>query len=183
MRDVSNSPIFLRLGARLRGPKEKTTVGTLRRVVISNVVVYNADPKYSSIISGIPGHPIEDVQLSNIRIYSRGGGTKQQAALDPPEKEDAYPEPTMFGELPAYGFFIRHVKGLEMRDINVSFLNEDQRPAFWLNDVAGADFQHIKAQRTADAGTFWLKNVTDFNTHQCWPLPDTRLERVDSKKL
>jgi polygalacturonase len=183
MRDISNSPIFLRLGARLRGPKEKTTIGALRRVVISNVVVYNADPKYSSIISGIPGHPIEDVQLSNIRIYSHGGGTKQQAALDPPEKEDAYPEPTMFGELPAYGFFIRHVKGLEMRDINLSFLNEDQRPAFWLNDVAGADFQHIKAQRAADAGTFWLKNVTDFNTHQCWPLPDTRLERVDSKKL
>jgi polygalacturonase len=183
MRDISNSPIFLRLGARLRGPKEKTTVGSLRRVVISNIVVYNADSKYSSIISGIPGHPIEDVQLSNIRIYSRGGGTKQQAALDPPEKEDTYPEPTMFGELPAYGFFIRHVKGLEMRDIHLSFLSEDQRPAFWLNDVAGADFQHIKAQRAADAGIFSLKNVTDFNTHQCWPLPDTRLERVDSRKL
>ncbi len=183
MRDISNSPIFLRLGSRLRGPKESTTVGALRRVIISNIVVYNADPKYSSIISGIPGHPIEDVQLSNIRVYSQGGGTKEQAALDPPEKEDTYPEPTMFGELPAYGFFIRHVKGLEMRDVEVSFIKEDLRSAFWLNDVAGADFQHVKAERSANVPMFVLKNVADFNAHQCWPLADMRLERVDAKKL
>ena len=183
MRDISNSPIFLRLGFRGRGPKETTTVGALRRVIISNVVVYNADPKYASIISGIPGHSIEDVQLSNIRIYSKGGGTKEQAALEPPEKEDTYPEPTMFGELPAYGFFIRHVKGLAMRDVEVSYLKEDVRPPFWLNDVIGVDFQHVKAQRSEGVPMFVLKNVADFNTHQCWPLPDTRLDRVDAKKL
>ena len=183
MRDISNSPIFLRLGFRGRGPKETTTVGALRRVIISNVVVYNADPKYASIISGIPGHSIEDVQLSNIRIYSKGGGTKEQAALEPPEKEDTYPEPTMFGELPAYGFFIRHVKGLAMRDVEVSYLKEDVRPPFWLNDVIGVDFQHIKARRSEGVPMFLLKNVADFNTHQCWPLPDTRLDRVDAKKL
>ncbi len=183
MRDISTSPFFLRLGFRGRGPKETTTVGALRRVIISNIVVYNADPKYASIISGIPGHSIEDVRLSNVRIYYRGGGTKEQAALDPPEKEDAYPEPTMFGELPAYGFFIRHVKGLEMRDVEVSYLKEDARPPFWLNDVIGVDFQHVKTQRSEGMPTFVLKNVADFNTHQCWPLPDTRLDRVDAKKL
>jgi polygalacturonase len=183
MRDISNSPIFLRLGSRSRGPKETTKVGALRRVIISNVVVYNADPKYSSIISGIPGYPIEDVRLSNIRVYSKGGGTKEQAALEPTEKEDTYPEPTMFGELPAYGFFIRHVKGLQLRDVELSYLQTDLRPAFVLNDVAGADFLHVKAQREADVPTFVLKNVSDFSTHQCWPLPDQRLERVDSRKL
>src|ERR1041385_4940307 len=150
MRDISNSPIFVRLGFRGRGPKETTKVGALRRVIISNVVVYNADPKYSSIISGIPGYMIEDVQLSNIRVYAKGGGTKEQAALEPPERENIYPEPTMFGELPAYGFFIRHIKGLQMRDVEVSYLRSEQRPAFWLNDVAGADFIHVKAQREAD---------------------------------
>jgi len=183
MRDISTSPLFLRLGFRGRGPKETTTVGALRRIILSNIVVYNADPKYASIISGIPGHSIEDVRLSNVRIYYRGGGTKEQAALDPPEKEDTYPEPTMFGELPAYGFFIRHVKGLEMRDVEVSYLREDARPPFWLNDVIGVDFQHVKTQRSEGMPTFVLKNVADFNTHQCWPLPDTRLDRVDAKKL
>ena len=183
MRDISNSPIFLRLGNRARGPKEKTTVGALRRIIISNIVVYNADPKYASIISGIPGHPIEDVLLSNIRVYSQGGGTTAQAALDPAEKEDAYPEPTMFGELPAYGFFIRHVKGLQMNDVSVSYLKDDARPAFVMNDVKGADFYRLRAQHGADLPTFSLKEIENFSVQQSWPLPDTRLERVDVKKF
>ena len=183
MRDISNSPIFVRLGARLRGPKEATTVGAIRRVNISDIVIYNADPKYSSIISGIPGHSIEDLRLSNIRVYSKGGGTKEQAALDPPEKEDTYPEPTMFGDLPAYGFFIRHVKELQMRDVEVSFLKEDLRPAFWLNDVTDIDFLHLKAQHAADVPTFWMKNVSNLSVQQSWPIADARLERVDVKKF
>jgi len=183
MRDISNSPIFVRLGNRARGPKEKTTVGALRRVIISNVVVYNADPRYSSIISGIPGHRIEDILLSNIRVYSRGGGTKEQAALDPPEKEDTYPEPTMFGELPAYGFFIRHVQGLQMNDIDLRYLKDDVRPAFWMRDVSGADFYRLRAQHGAEVPTFFLMDTENFSLQQSWPLPDIRLDRVPSKKL
>jgi polygalacturonase len=183
MRDISNSPIFLRLGSRNRGPRETTKVGAMRRVIISNIVVYNADPKYSSIISGIPGYLIEDVQLSNIRVYAKGGGTKEQAALDPPERENIYPEPAMFGDLPAYGFFIRHIKGLQMRDVEVSYLTSDQRPAFWLNDVIGAEFIHVKAQREVDVPTFVLKHVSNFSLQQSWPLADQRLEKVDTRKL
>jgi polygalacturonase len=183
MRDISNAPFFLRLGSRGRGPREVATIGALRRVFISNIVVYNADPKYASIISGIPRNPIEDVRLSNIRIYYQGGGTKAQAALEPPEKEDAYPEPTMFGELPAYGFFIRHVRGIEMRDVEVSYMKEDVRPPFILNDVKGAEFRHVKAQHAESAPAFVLKNVEDFSTLDCWRIPDTRLERVEAKKL
>ena len=183
MRDISNSPFFLRLGFRGRGPKETTTVGALRRVIISNVVVYNADPKYASIISGIPGHSIEDVRLQNIRIYYQGGGTREQAALDPPEKEDTYPEPTMFGELPAYGFFIRHVKGIEMRDVEVGYIKEDARPPFILNDVSGSNFLHVKAQRGEGVPTFVLKNVESFNLQQSWPLPDTRIDRAENKRF
>ena len=163
MRDISNAPIFLRLGSRLRGPKETTKAGALRRVIIDNVVVYGADPKYSSIISGIPGNMIEDVRLSNIRIYSQGGGTQAQAALEPPEREAVYPEPAMFGELPAYGFFIRHVKGLTLRDVELSYLKPDLRPAFWLNDVAGANFIQVKAQLEPAVQMFVTKNVSDFN--------------------
>src|ERR1700752_1225003 len=182
MRDISNSPIFLRLGSRNRGPKETTKVGAMRRVIISNVVVYNADPKYSSIISGIPAFLIEDVQLSNIRVYSKGGGTKEQATLEPAERENLYPEPTMFGELPSYGFFIRHVKGLQMRDVEVNYLNPDLRPAFWLNAVKGAEFIHVKAQRETDVPTFVLKNVSNFGLQQSWPLPDQRLDRIEGRK-
>lgn len=183
MRDITNAPIFLRLGSRVRGPQETTTVGQLRRIIISNVVVYNASPKYGSIISGIPGHDIEDLKLSDIRIYYQGGGTKEQSALEPPEKENDYPEPNMFGEIPAYGFFIRHVKGIEMNNVEVSFMKEDLRPAFMLNDVKGADFQHVKAQGVSAVPIFALKNVENFSTHECRPVADTRLERVKQENL
>src|SRR5262249_14540919 len=156
----------------------ETVPGEIRRVTISNVVVYNAEPRYASIISGVPGHLIEDLRLSNVRIYYQGGGTAAQAALSPPEKETDYPEPVMFGEMPAYGFFVRHVKGLEMNGVEVIFAKPDVRPAFVLNDVRGAGFQHIRAQHAADAPTFVLKNVLDFSTHQCGMLPDRRLERA-----
>jgi polygalacturonase len=182
MRDVVTAPIFLRLGARMRGPKG-TPPGVLRRVQISNVVVYNADPRYASIIAGLPGNPIEDVRLSNIRILYRGGGTRAQAALEPPERETNYPEPSMFGELPAYGFFIRHARGVELSNVEVGFREEDLRPAFHLEDVRGATFTGVAAQKAADVPTFVLKNVEDFNVRNSRPVPDTRVERTDSKKF
>ena len=95
MRDIITAPIFLRLGDRMRGP-DNTPVGTLRRVIIDNLVCSNCSPRLGSIISGIPGHAIEDVKISNIQILHEGGGTKEDAAYQPPEYEDTYPEPTMF---------------------------------------------------------------------------------------
>ena len=172
MRDVTTSPIFLRLGARMRGP-EGTPVGQLRRIIISNVVAYDANPQFGSIISGMPGHPIEDVTLSHIRIFYRGGGTAQQAALQPPEKENAYPEPSMFGDIPAYGFFIRHVKGITLEDVQVSFLKDDLRPAFVLSDVKGVDFRHVKAGRMTDIPAVVLRDVEEFSAHDSHPIPDT----------
>ncbi|HEX7316369.1 MAG TPA: glycoside hydrolase family 28 protein [Pyrinomonadaceae bacterium] len=182
MRDVTTAPIFLRLGARMRGPAGAAP-SVLRRVQISNVVAYNADPRYASIIAGLPGHPIEDVRLSNIRIFYRGGGTREQAAVNPPEKETNYPEPSMFGDLPAYGFFIRHARGVELSNVEVRFMTEDLRPAFHLEDVRGATFLGVSAQKAADVPTFVLKNVEDFSVRDSRPVPDTRVERTESKKF
>jgi polygalacturonase len=183
MRDIVNSPIFIRLGNRARGPKESTTVGQLRRVLISNISVYNSEPLSSSIIIGIPGHDIEDVTLSNIRVYCQGGGTKEQAGIQPAEIETAYPDPAFFGIMPAYGFFIRHVKGLEMNDVEVKYMKPDLRPQFVLNDVKDAEFNNIKAQPLADVPTFVMSNVENFSIVQSRPLPDMRVERIVQKRL
>jgi polygalacturonase len=182
MRDVTTSPLFIRLGSRMRGPKD-IPIGAVRRINISNVIVSDAEAKFASIISGIPGHPIEDLRLSNIRIVFRGGGTKEDAAVEVPERENNYPEPSMFGAIPAYGFFVRHVKGLEMRDVEVSFAKDELRPAFVLDNVKGVDLRGLKAQRTTDMPMFVLKNVEDFSVQQTKGVPDTRLERVVEKKI
>jgi len=165
MRDVTTAPIFMRLGKRMRGPAG-AAVGSLRRVSISNVVAYNADPRYASIIAGIPDHHIEDVKLSNIRIFYRGGGKKELADLQLPERETNYPEPSMFGETPAYGFFIRHARGVSLSNVKISYLNDDFRPPFVLEDVNGVDFINVKAQRAGDVAPFVLKNVLNFKTYQ-----------------
>jgi hypothetical protein len=70
-----------------------------------------------------------------------------------------------------------------MNNVEVSYMKEDLRPAFALDDVKGATFQNAKAQRAADALIFALKNVEDFSVRQSNGVPDTRLERVAEKKL
>ena len=93
MRDVVSAPLFLRLGARLRGPKESTKVGTLRRIVVDNLVSYNTVPHISSILSGIPDYPIRDVKISNVFIQHQGGGSPTDAKIVMPENADEVPRP------------------------------------------------------------------------------------------
>jgi len=177
MRDVMNSPIFLRLGRRMRGP-EGTPVGKLRRVNISNIVAYNADSRYASIVAGVPQNNIEDVRLSDIRIVYRGGGKKELADVQLPERETNYPEPSMFGETPAYGFFIRHVEGIEFNNVTVRYLTEELRPPFLLEDVTFAKFNNVTGYRKFEVPMFVLRNVSDFNTRGCISVPDMHVDRI-----
>lgn len=183
MRDTNDGPIFIRLGDRMRGP-EGVPVGALRRVIISNVVCSNATSGISSLFSGLPEHPIEDLKLSNILIEHHGGGTTEQARREPPEEErDRYPEPGRFGDTPAHGFFIRHVKGIEMNDVKILVQQPDARPVFVLEDVHGVDFFRIKVPKNGTVPTFALKNVEDFRVSQSDTVPDTRLDKVDTRNL
>jgi polygalacturonase len=134
MRDIVNDPIFMRLGNRMRGPPG-TPVGKLQRIIISNVNVYNASSAYACTIAGIPGYNIEDVQLNNIFLYFKGGGILN-ANEKIPEKENAYPEPGMFGNTGSGGFFIRHVNGLQLNNIIIKHLVPDKRPAFIIDDAS-----------------------------------------------
>jgi polygalacturonase len=182
MRHVANAPIFIRLGSRLRGP-DHPPVGVIRRINISDMVVSDASQNLSSIISGIPGHPVENVHISNVQIVQRGGGTAKDAALQPPEKPANYPEPAMFGTMPAYGFYIRHARGVELDNVQATTEREDMRPAFVLDDVIGVNFQNVKFQLPPPgASTLLLRNVENFNLHQSPPLPDAQVERTELQK-
>jgi polygalacturonase len=171
MRGVTDVPLFIRLGRRMRGP-EGTAIGQLRRVNISNIVSSHGSSRQACLITGISGHPIEDLKLSNIMILHEGGGTKEAAATEPPENETDYPDPNRFGPMPAHGFYIRHVKRLDMRDVEVKYVKEDFRPGFVLDDVHGADFIHVKSQQAAGVPTFSLKNVSDLGIYLSRPIPD-----------
>jgi polygalacturonase len=179
MRDVISCPIFLRLGARLRGPKgaagtdQSTVVGTLQRILISNITSYNTAGRFGSNITGVPGHFVEDIKLSDIYVETAGGGTAEQAKIDVPEKEDAYPEPGMLGTLPTYGFYFRHVNRLEMSHVEVRSKTPDARPAIYTDDVHRADFSFITAPTNPPAFSF--NKTTDVRVLMSRAAPDSTL--------
>ena len=165
MRDVSNSPIFVRLGNRARGPKG-TTVSKVRNINISNVSIMGVNPKFSVLIVGIPGYSIENVRLNNIHIIYDGGGTKEDVKIVPPENEKAYPSTHRFGRMPAYGFFCRHVKRLELHNVTVEFEKEDLRPSMVCNDVDNLELDDYRAERAKDnTEPILLKNVRNLFLH------------------
>lgn len=182
MRDIVNAPIFIRLGARMRGP-DTIPVGACRRIIIQNLIAWNVDPKYGAIISGLPGHDIEDLQLSNIKIYYQGGGPKDSINRTVPEFEKEYPEPSRWGIMPSYGFFVRHVKNIKMHDVQISFMKEEPRPAFILDDVKGAILYDVQAQTGKDASTLILKNSSDIDLHSVKGVKDAVIKNADKKTL
>jgi hypothetical protein len=158
-------------------------VGTARRILMSNIESYNSAAKISSIFSGIPGHEIEDMKLSDIYVHNVGGGTAQDAAIKPPEMEDRYPEPGMFGRMPASGFYMRHVRNLEMSHVEVRSETPDARPAFVLQNVERADLFALNAARSAGHPMIAMKSVKDFRLGWTRGIADTTLEQVDDKTL
>jgi polygalacturonase len=183
MRDIVGAPIFLRLGARMRGPAG-AAVGALRRVILSNISCACAPgSRIGSIFAGIPEHPIEDMKVSDIIVVHRGGGTRSDAQLQLAEKEKEYPEPSMFGTTPSHGFFIRHARGVEMNGIKIEHVDEDLRPAFVIDEVEGAEFGRIKVPVSAGVPTFALHQVRDFSVFRSKPVPDTELAAVEKKEI
>lgn len=131
------TPIFIRLGNRARpfidgGPIPG--MGTMRNITISGVDAL-ATRNTGCAIAGLPGNLIESVTLSDIRITAPGGGKVSDAGREVPENPEKYPDFGMFGMLPAYGFYCRHVKNLVLRNVQTGFAQPDHRPALVCDDV------------------------------------------------
>lgn len=167
----TGNAIFIRLGDR----SKTRDAGILRNITIKNIKVEVAfeRPDYAyeirgpelpffhntfpSSITGIPGHEVENVTLENIEIHYPGRGNNGLAnmplsRLDKvPEQVAEYPEFSMFGELPAWGFYVRHVEGLMMKNIKLSIDAPDYRPSLVFDNVREVTMQTLKI--TGDSKT------------------------------
>ncbi len=126
----TESPIFVRLANRARSYCDSvkiTHVGRIDGVRISNFLVNNAGPTGCSI-TGIEGHPVENIFLRDIFITHQGGQPKTAVPTD--EKVTAYPEATMWGILPAKGFWVNHARNVRFDNVEVRTLQDDERPLF-----------------------------------------------------
>jgi polygalacturonase len=143
MVDVPSYAIYITTGKRNRGPDVKQP-SRIRNVLISNVTADGVSKNSGIQIFGLPEQPIEGLRLENIRLVCKGGGTAEEAEKMPGELNTGYPEPK--GVMPGYGVFARHVRGLELANINLSTESEDKRPAMVCSDVDGLEVDNFKAQ-------------------------------------
>jgi polygalacturonase len=171
-------PIFMRLGNRGRAYEKgqsKPGMGKFGNVIVSNIVATDCSTIGCSI-TGLPGHPIEDVSLSNIHLGFEGGGTKDEASREIPEKAGSYPESTMFGTLPAYGFFCRHVKNLKFHNVKFETSGPDHRHAIVFEDVEGVVIESLDAPFYRGAvSEIFLNDSRDVYIRNCQPPQGTEL--------
>jgi len=145
MMDTPSYAIYITTGKRNRTPDLKT-VSHARNIHISNVIADGVGMMSGIQIMGLPELPVEGVRLDNIRLVSNGGGTAEDATKEVKELGTGYPEPRNLGTLPAYGVYARHVKGLELANIQTSFLKNDLRPAIAAVDIDGLEIDNFKGQ-------------------------------------
>jgi len=126
----ARGPISVRRGARGRG-QPVACAGVLRDITFSDVDVVSA--RDSSSIVGLPEAPIQRVRLERVRVESLGGGRHDGSPV--PELPSAYPQNTMFGVLPAWGLYARHVEGLVMSELDFHVVDPETREMVVLDDV------------------------------------------------
>ena len=134
-------------------------MGTFQNVILRDIAAKNTS-EIGCSITGLPGHPIKDVVLENITLGFDGGGPKELAARAVPERPDSYPESTMFGTLPAYGFYCRHVEGLTFRKVELRTRQADLRHAVVCDDVKRLEIDSLAADcAPGSAATLRLTQV------------------------
>ncbi|HLX93076.1 MAG TPA: glycosyl hydrolase family 28 protein [Puia sp.] len=173
--------IFLRIGERIPGKEAR-----LHNVRIKNVSVDIPAEKPDSgydyegpvedqprnispavVITGLPGSLIDDVTFENVNIKSPGGGNVFRANLPlgevekVPDRPEAYPEFSMFGELPAWGIYIRHARNIQMTNVTLSAQVKDYRPSIVLDDAHHASFRNLSIRPNDRPKKWWAKNSTD----------------------
>lgn len=130
----TESPIFVRLADRHRPYAENAPidkVGSISGIRLHDILIDGAGPTGCSI-TGIEGHPVTDVQISDVTMRHAGGQPVTAAPAD--EKIAEYPEATMWGILPAKGFWLNHTRNVTFRNVNVITDAPDERPLFVATD-------------------------------------------------
>ncbi len=171
------NPVFIKLGNRTDGP-----AGHVRDILIENVTAtvpfLRPDPKAEarvftnegfhnpipSPITGMPEQPIERVTLRNIDITCPGHASTGMNMVplwrveSVRENPRGYPEYTMYGELPSWGFYVRHVRDISFENVNMKLAEPDFRPAFVFDDVKNARFSNVVTPK-ADHAQLYLHNA------------------------
>jgi hypothetical protein len=186
-------PISLRLGGYLgwrQERKESLPIGVLRNIRFSNIQATVADNAYplqhevpafpgekrSCInITAIPGYFIENITFNGLHVTFPGGGSQEDTQRPVPELHDRYPEYHMFGTLPAYGVYLRHVKGLTFENVTLDTASPDLRPALVGEDIEDLELSNFRAAGSGPEPLIRLCDVRQVYLHGCRPMGEVAL--------
>ena len=175
MDNIKGAAVFVCLNNRARPLErdgEKPPVGSLRNVHLSGIIATRIGGVTSDdvddfrrigcSITGIPGQPVRGITVRDCRFRFIGGGSPD-TCLDPvPETLDVYPNSRMFGgDLPAYGFYCRHVEDLRLCDLDLQVDEVDTRPAIVVDDVHRARIEGLRTSLGEGEEPVRLINTTD----------------------
>ncbi len=193
----TGNAIFIRLGHR----NGKSRPGALRNVRIRNLYaeisagrpdagypfegpeVTEPHNPFPSSVTGLPEHPVRQVRLENIRIVFEGGSRPGVVeipidSLDKvPERPSDYPEFSMFGELPAWGFYLRHAEGVQLKNVRLICQKPAYRPAIVADDTQGLHLEKLRIIQNNNKPLVVLRKAQGVLLEKSG-LPDTGIERV-----
>lgn len=132
---------------------------TLENITATDCQPGRQGPVFPSTISGRPESSLENIMLENVKITYPGGGTADQADIVPPYPKDY--SPCSLGPRPAAAFYVRHVKGLTLRNVQVSYEADDQRPPLVMSDVDGLTLDHFISTNPAGVTMTKFTRVKD----------------------
>lgn len=182
--------LIIRLAERMRPynvavEKRPKTAGTIKNIMVNNIQAINVT-EHNNFITGIPGHYVENVSLSNIRIQYAGGGAKSDADREVDEMITDYPKARMFGVLPSYGLYVRHAKNIQLDNLSFDYIEKDDRSVLKFEDVSDVDINGFKAVSNENAAPFiWLKDSKNFKIQNSGPKGqvDVFFKAENSKKI
>ena len=180
-------PVYMLIMDRLRTGEKGVKPGDIRNVVISNVTATDCRPNgkngvQTSAISGLPDFPLHNITLENVKITMPGGGTAEDAAIENPGYPKDY-SPRSLGMRPAAGLFARHVRGLTLRNVQLSFDSADKRPPFVALNVDGLVLDNFNTAKTSAPHLLRLDNIKNLEIRSSAGLPDGKTESIKKQNM
>ncbi len=134
----TNSPFYLVIGKRQGTPADDVKkMGSIENILFEDVIARNLRSRIGCPISGNTGentqYPIKSLTFKRCDIIFLGG--RKDIPKHPPEMGTQYPECVIWGDMPAYGYFIRHAENVRFIDCKTAVFPEDARSWRVLDDV------------------------------------------------
>jgi hypothetical protein len=170
----TGNALFMRIGAR-SGSRQSSLADISIRHFSIQIAATKADSGYSYegpiedqprnispiVLTGLPGAFLQDIRLEDMTVRYPGGGNPFIALRGPadsvPELPAKYPEFSMFRELPAWGLYIRHARGIKVKNLRLYCGAKDYRTAIVLDDVEGAGWEGTVVKEQGNKKAFFLR--------------------------